>query len=352
MKKFDFVIGNPPYQEETAIKNTKNGMKRSKSVFQEFQIEADKISNISVLIYPAVRWIHQGGKGMKKFGIKQINDIHLSKLIYYPSSKDVFPGVSITDGISIVVKNKLKNSPGFKYEFVSDGKRIRKNLENPGSNLLILHPDDIDIVKNIVMFVKINNLKYLHDSILPQKLFGIESSFVEDNPEKVRPLEDSTINQNTEIKLLANDKSGSAGRSKWYITDKNNIPKNEDYIYLWKVTVISANPGGQRRDNQLEIIDNKSAFGRSKVALKAFNTKVEAENFYKYMDSDIIRYSLLLTNEALSSVAKYTPDLINYTNNNKYIEFNKNIDLQLKKLLNLSDEQFLYIQQKIKDHRR
>ena len=70
--KFDFCIGNPPYQEETAKKETKNGQKTSHSIFHYFQIAADNISSISsVLIYPAARWIHRSGKGMRDFGFSQ-----------------------------------------------------------------------------------------------------------------------------------------------------------------------------------------------------------------------------------------------------------------------------------------
>ena len=42
--KFDAVIGNPPYQEETAKhKSESNGQARRKSIFQYFQMAADAI---------------------------------------------------------------------------------------------------------------------------------------------------------------------------------------------------------------------------------------------------------------------------------------------------------------------
>ena len=51
--KFDFVIGNPPYQQEADIKSETNGQTRRRSIFQYFQIEADKIaSESSVMVYP------------------------------------------------------------------------------------------------------------------------------------------------------------------------------------------------------------------------------------------------------------------------------------------------------------
>lgn len=346
-KMFDFCIGNPPFQVETAKKETKNGMKRSKSVFQYLQQSADYVAKSSVLVYPAIRWMHQAGKGMEKFGKSQMNDKRLSKLVFYPNAKSVFPGIGITDGISIVVKTDNKKEKGFIYEYIDENENILIKAKNPGDDIMPLYPKDIPIAIKINNFVKNNGIKFLNSSVLSQKLFGIESSFVEDNRDKVRPFtEKSKLNKN-EIKLLANDKSGSAGRSKWYIIDRDLIPKNKEYIYKWKVVVISANPGGQRRDNQLELIDNHSAFGRSKVGLKAFDNKNDALNFYKYMDSLMIRYTLLLTNEALTSFAKYTPDIENYSTGNNFIDFNQSVSLQLYKLLNLTNEEIKYIEEKM-----
>ena len=82
--KWDFAIGNPPYQQETENISLTNGQLRSKSVFHFFQIEADKIAREStVLIYPAGRWIQRSGKGMASFGLEQINDHRLSKVYFY-----------------------------------------------------------------------------------------------------------------------------------------------------------------------------------------------------------------------------------------------------------------------------
>lgn len=52
--KFDYVIGNPPYQEESENSKSKtNGQKPMTNIFQYFQQEADKISAKStIMIYP------------------------------------------------------------------------------------------------------------------------------------------------------------------------------------------------------------------------------------------------------------------------------------------------------------
>ena len=104
---------------------------------------------------------------------------------------------------------------------------------------------------------------------------------------------------------------------------------------------------GQKRDNQLEIIDNHSAFGRSRLALRSFDSYEEAKNFFNYVSCYFIRYTFLLTDEALTSLGKEVPDLQDYTNNNSFIDFKKDIDIQLCKLFDISNDEFIYIKKRI-----
>lgn len=286
--KFDFVIGNPPYQETVAKKETNNGQKRTKSIFHYFQNEADKITKISsCLIYPAMRWIHRSGKGMSEFGLKQINDVRLKNLTVYEDATELFPSTEIADGISIVLKDYGKENNGFNYSFRINGKELTSFEQNPGGKLLAINPAESNISFLLDEFVKKYKIKFLYDSVLSQKLFGIESDFVEKNGKLVKTYDSNYILDNNEIKLFTNDKAGKAGRAKWYVTDRSNIKNNQNLIDEYQVIVSSASPAGQKRDNQVEIIDNKSAFGRSRVALSTFKTLQEAQNFYKYVNSFI-----------------------------------------------------------------
>lgn len=212
-----------------------------------------------------------------------------------------------------------------------------------------LDPYDLPIEQKINAGMIKHGLSFLHDAILPRSLFSIESDFVEKNTAKVRRYggSDEGIDFTTEIKLFTNDRAGKAGRATWFIANRDVITKNEDFISQWQVVVSSANAGGQKRDNQLEIIDNHSAFGRSRLALRSFGTYEEAKNFYDYVSSYFIRYAFLLTDEALTSLGKGVPDLQDYTNNNPFIDFKKNIDLQLCQLFSISDEEFAYMKNRV-----
>ena len=354
--KFDYVIGNPPYQEQTtSVVPKTNGQVRSKSIFQYFQIEADKIATkASVLIYPGSRWIHRSGKGMADFGLKQINDVALRRIDFYPNSKEVFPGpVAIADGVSIVLKEKEKQTPRFDYVYHNNGECVSLEMDNPGETLIPLNPSDAVIVNKVEQFVNDNKLDYLHGKILSQKLFGIESDFVESNPNKVREyVSDADVDFSHEIKLFTNDKAGKKGRAKWFVADRNVVSTSVKYIDEWQVVVSSANAGGQKRDNQIEIIDNHSAFGRARVALSSFTTKQEAVDFYNYARTYLVRFMFLMTDEALTSLGKRVPDLMDYTENNPIIDFSAPLDNQLYQLVGLKPAEIKHIEDTINNLRK
>ena len=132
--------------------------------------------------------------------------------------------------------------------------------------------------------------------------------------------------------------------------DKDLLKNNVEYISEYQVVVSSAHPGGQAgRSNQIEIIDNHSAFGRSRVALGSFKIQNEAQNFYNYANTDLIRFMFLMTDEALTSLGKKVPDIMDYSNKNKLIDFSKDLNKQLYELVGLSPEEISFIESKVRE---
>lgn len=342
--KFNAIVGNPPYQEVVDQKESTNGQKVSISIFQYFQTISEKIGKYTALIYPGSRWIHRSGKGLEKFGLAQMNDPHLALLEFFPCSKDIFKDVAIADGLSIVLKNMEKNECGFTYKYSVDGKVITIQANNPGNDMFSLNPQDNEIIKRLDNAIQ--SFGCLHDSILPRNLFSIESDFVEKNPSLVKEFNDGDYyNPQTEIKLFTNDKAGKSGRARWYIANKNVITSGSEYLNKWKVIVSSANAGGQKRSNQIAIVDNHSAFGRSRVALKTFETEKEAQNFFRYATSEIIRFAFLLTDESLTSLAKKVPDLLDYSDNNGIIDYDGDLNIQIYRLFCIDYKNQQYIRE-------
>ena len=176
----------------------------------------------------------------------QMNDSHLMLLEFFPCSTDIFKDVAIADGLSIVLKDMNKTQSGFKYVYSKNGNKIEIDADCPGDTLFSLNPRDVEIIKKLDAIIS----KYacLHDSVLSQKLFGIESDFVEKNPSLVREYNDGDyFNLDVEIKLFTNDKAGKSGRARWYVANKNVISSEIEHLERWKVIVSSANAGGQKR---------------------------------------------------------------------------------------------------------
>jgi hypothetical protein len=58
----------------------------------------------------------------------------------------------------------------------------------------------------------------------------------------------------------------------------------------------------------------------------------------------------LMTDEQLTSLGKKVPDLLDYTKNNKFIDFSKkDIDSQLYQLFSLEEQDIKYIEEVIAD---
>ena len=72
-----------------------------------------------------------------------------------------------------------------------------------------------------------------------------------------------------------------------------------------------------------------------------FNTLKEAKNYLEYLNSTCVQFLVNLT-VGTANIGKFVPDFINF-NDNKLIDFSKDIDNQLYKLFGLTDEEIKHI---------
>lgn len=94
--KFDFVIGNPPYQDETLGENSSY----APPIYNFFMDEVYKISEKVELIHPA-RFLFNAGSTPKTWNRKMLADPHLKVLYHEQNSTNVFPNTDIKGGIAI-----------------------------------------------------------------------------------------------------------------------------------------------------------------------------------------------------------------------------------------------------------
>ena len=96
--KFDFVIGNPPYNED--FNNSGDNANFAKPIYNLFIDEARKVSDKVTLIHPA-RFLFNAGSTPKDWNKKILSDKHFKVLCYEPNSAQVFPETDIKGGVAI-----------------------------------------------------------------------------------------------------------------------------------------------------------------------------------------------------------------------------------------------------------
>lgn len=87
--KFDFIIGNPPYQ------TNQNG--RDLPIYNDFMDEAYKIGKVTELVTPA-RFLFNAGQTHSEWNKKILADNHFKVLDYSNDSSKFFSGVDIKGG--------------------------------------------------------------------------------------------------------------------------------------------------------------------------------------------------------------------------------------------------------------
>ena len=123
--KFDFVIGNPPYQEE----KEDNG--RQPPIYDKFMDGTYQISDKALLISPA-RFLFNAGQTPKEWNKKMLSDPHLKILMYEQDSSKVFPNTDIKGGVVVTYRDANTNFGEIGafttcYELNSITKKIESN---------------------------------------------------------------------------------------------------------------------------------------------------------------------------------------------------------------------------------
>lgn len=102
-RKFDVVIGNPPYQIEAPGTSTSD-----KPVYHLFWDEAKKVAATVELITPG-RFLFNAGATPKAWNEMMLNDPHCKVEMFEQKSNLVFPGTDIKGGVAVVYRNDKKD---------------------------------------------------------------------------------------------------------------------------------------------------------------------------------------------------------------------------------------------------
>ena len=101
--KFDFIIGNPPYQDESIGDNKTF----APPIYHLFLDETYKIADKVEMIHPA-RFLFNAGTTPKQWNKKMLEDSHLKVVFYEQDSGKIFSNTEIKGGIAITYRDIYK----------------------------------------------------------------------------------------------------------------------------------------------------------------------------------------------------------------------------------------------------
>lgn len=345
-KKFDVVIGNPPYQEEAQGEGT-----RDTPVYHLFMDAAYEVARKAVLITPA-RFLFNAGFTPKAWNRKMLSDPHLSVPYYVRVSEDLFPGTNIMGGIAVSYRDEdSEGEPiGTFTEYIHLNRILRK-VSDMGDQALgdigittsqsyryldalyIDHPD-------AVALRPVGNLPLISTNTLDQFSFLYHSTKPEDN----QPYR--------QVYGLI----GGKRVFRWIRADYIAGPKS---LSSYKVAVpASRGHLGTLGHEQALIIGHptllppETAVTQSFITIGAFNSEADANACLKYLKSKFARVMvgvLKVTQHNASGVWKHVP-LQDFTADSD-IDWTKSIpeiDQQLYARYGLTDEEIEFIETHVK----
>lgn len=338
--KFDFAIGNPPYQEET--KN--NG--RQSPVYNKFMDEAFKVADCVELITPA-RFLFNAGQTPKAWNDKMLNDEHFKVLQYEPDASKVFSNTEIKGGVAITIRDDIKSYGAIKV-FTSHQELnhiIKKVVEVIGQDKCL---DSIISSRGCYRTTDVffQDFPYALERLGTGTGNMIASNFFEKLPEVY--IDSKPNDEYLGILSRVNNKRTICYLKKIYVRDN-------EFIRKYNVAFPKSNGNGVFGEvlTSSEIVPPNEGATDTFINIGAFETRYEAESMTKYIKTKFLR-ALLGTKKVTQDNPKGVWNMIplqDFTNKSD-IDWQTSItgiDKQLYKKYGLSDEEINFIETHVKE---
>ena len=273
--KFDVVIGNPPYQEDTDGGGTKT---RGLPLFDKFVLQAQQMADIVSMITP-VRWYSQSDKSFELLRHSMLNG-QLKSIVDYKDSSECFPtgpdGVSIAGGVSYWVWIKGR-----------EGNTTIKNNTDEWSTDLSNHKIFIRDKIGCQIASKLDFFKGTFDTVVcGTDAFGV----------KRKPLGIQSPDAKHTVKLIHSTKFAKKyNRGTAEYIDHSIIDKNKEYINTYKVYTEYMNGSSPTVLNNIDILKPNEICDLSFIVIAAVKDKTLAENIKSYMETKFVRFLIKIT---------------------------------------------------------
>lgn len=336
--KFDYVIGNPPYQVPSI------GDKPSdESIYHYFMDAAYAVANKVELITPA-RFLFNGGNTPKKWNEERLDDTHFKVLKYEPDSKIYFPNTDIKGGITITYRDANTDFGAIKtFTSFTELNSILKKVQH--------------IDKTTITDVIFNQNKFNLDSLYIDYPI-LKSKISSDGKERrmtsgCLSYDCFSDNRNSEKDIcilgVINNK-----RIYKYISPKY-VETSHENLNKYKVIVPANNGSGALGEVLSTPLIGEPLIGYTQtfISIGHFDSKSIAENALKYIKSKFARVMLSvlkITQNGKKETWKFVP-LQDFTSKSD-IDWSKSrheIDLQLYKKYGLDDNEIKFIEAHVKE---
>lgn len=345
--KFDYVIGNPPYQEESIGDN--KGY--APPIYDKFINAAYGIAHKVELIHPA-RFLFNAGSTPKAWNEIMLNNNHFKVLEYESNSSKYFSSVSIMGGIVISYFDQYKNFG--KIGVFSPFKELRSIREK------ITSYDGYQSIQEYIWIQTKFNLKALYIDH-PEVKNGIGSdgkdNRFEKNIFKKVPLFTEIPTSEDDIRTLG---ISEAREREWRFIQKKYVDVSQENLMTYKVIVsVSNGAAGNLGDIPVRIIGEsvlgypRDGYTRSFIGIGCFSEKEEAINCQQYLKTKFARVliGIMKTTQMLNPDVWRCVPLQDFTPNSD-IDWSKSIsdiDKQLYKKYNLSQDEIDFIESHVKE---
>lgn len=337
--KFDFVIGNPPYQE-----NDGGAQASAKPVYNLFVEAAKQIKTKKICMIIPARW-YSGGKGLDKFRDEMLNDIHIKVIHDFPNTGDCFPNVNIRGGVCYFLWDKdyvnTNELVSVSTHLGNESTTVKRKLRALDSDIFFRYNDSLSILEKVMTSEK----NFLSEYISARKPFGLSTDFI-----KTKDFHSSDKGLEKPVKCYGKNK-------KMGYIEYNCIPNHVEWIKKWKVFTPRANNIGIELND-----DNLNSFtGKNEICTETYMvigidlnlTKNSANNLSVYLKTKFARFCHSLaknSQDATSKTYRYVP-LQDFTSSSD-IDWSQSIadiDKQLYKKYNLSAEEIDFIESHVKE---
>jgi len=344
--KFDYIIGNPPYQDETLGDN--KGF--APPIYHLFMDESFKIADKVELIHPA-RFLFNAGSTPKAWNKKMLADPHLKVLFHEQVSANVFSGTDIKGGVVVSYHDMTKDFGAIGVYTIYPELNSIKTKAAPKNDERSL-ADAIFTQCRFDLDVLYSDYPALRAVIGSD---GKDKRFRNNSFDKVSIFTDEP-QEDDDIKVLGIQKN----KRVWRFISRKYVEKSHENLFKWKVLVPRANGSGAIGEVLSTPLIGEPLIGepligytQSFIGIGTFETEFEASAMLKYVKSKFARTMLgilKITQDNDREVWRLVP-LQDFTSMSD-IDWNQSvadIDVQLYRKYGLDEAEIAFIESHVKE---